>query len=54
MRSRSEQYRQNGEACLALAVKSRSEEDRKYWRSLAQGWFDLEKHTEDHSLEPAR
>ena len=47
--TRSEQYRQNGEAYLALAAKVRSEEDRHHWRSLAQGWFDLAKHTEDRS-----
>jgi hypothetical protein len=52
--TRSEQYRHNGEACLALAAKSRSEEDRQHWGDLAQGWFDLAKHTEDHSFEPPR
>jgi hypothetical protein len=52
--SRFEQYRHNGEACLALADKARSEEDRECWRNLAQGWFDLAKHTEDHSFEPVR
>ena len=54
MMTRSEQYRHNGEVCLALAAKVRSEEDRERWRSLAQGWFDLAKHTEDHSFEPAK
>jgi hypothetical protein len=51
MMSRSEQYRHNGGACLALAAKSRSEEDRECWRSLAQGWFDLAKNTDDRSSE---
>jgi hypothetical protein len=51
--SRSEQYRHNGEACLALAAKSRSPADREHWQKLAQGWFDLAKHTGNRSSEAA-
>jgi hypothetical protein len=51
MMTRSEQYRWNGEACLGLAAKTRSMEDRDHWLKLAQGWFDLAKNTDDRSSE---
>jgi hypothetical protein len=52
--TRSEIYRWNGEACLALAAKSRSPADGEHWQKLAQGWFDLAKHTGDHAPEPVK
>ena len=52
--TRSEQYSHNGEACLALAAKSRAAEDREHWLTLARGWFDLSKHTEDRASEAAK
>ena len=53
VKSRSQQYRQNGEECLALAAKIRFPKDRERWVSMAQGWFDLAKNTGKHSSEDA-
>ena len=49
--NRSEQYRHNGEACLALAAKARSAEDWEHWLRMAQGWLDLAKHTGEYASE---